>query len=74
MWLMLQQEKPEDFVIASGEMHSVREFVLEAFKYVGKEIIWEGTGLDEVGKEKDTGIVRVRVNKRYFRPTEVVSL
>lgn len=70
---MLQQEKPEDFVIASGEMHSVREFVVESFKHVGKEIVWEGSGANEVGKEKDTGIVRVRVNARYFRPTEVVS-
>lgn len=70
---MLQQEKPDDYVIASGETHSVREFVLEAFKYIGKEIVWEGSGMDEVGKEKDTGVVRVRVNRRYFRPTEVVS-
>jgi GDPmannose 4,6-dehydratase len=71
MWLMLQQATPEDYVIASGEMHSVREFVLAAFQHVGKEIVWEGSGLDEVGKEKDTGIVRVKVNPRYFRPTEV---
>lgn len=74
MWLMLQQPQPEDFVIASGETHKVREFVEEAFKYVGKEIVWEGSGIDEVGKEKDTGIVRVKVNPRYFRPTEVVSI
>jgi GDPmannose 4,6-dehydratase len=71
MWLMLQQATPEDYVIASGETHSVREFVLAAFQHVGKEIVWEGSGLDEVGKEKDTGIVRVKVNPRYFRPTEV---
>lgn len=73
MWLMLQQEKPEDFVIASGEMHSVREFVEAAFQHIGKEIIWEGQGTDEVGKEKETGIVRVKINPRYLRPTEVVS-
>ncbi|XP_019869349.1 GDP-mannose 4,6 dehydratase [Aethina tumida] len=71
MWMMLQQESPDDFVIASGETHSVREFVEAAFKYVGKEIVWEGEGVDEVGKEKDTEIVRVKVNPRYFRPTEV---
>ncbi|GFQ99236.1 GDP-mannose 4,6 dehydratase [Trichonephila clavata] len=71
MWMMMQQEKPEDFVIATGESHSVREFVEVAFKHVGKEIVWEGSGLEEVGKEKETGIVRVKVNTRYFRPTEV---
>lgn len=73
MWLMLQQEEPEDFVIASGEMHTVREFVEIAFRHVGKEIVWEGKGTEEVGKEKDTGVVRVKVNSKYFRPTEVVS-
>ncbi|XP_060520353.1 GDP-mannose 4,6 dehydratase [Cylas formicarius] len=71
MWMMLQQEKPDDFVIATEETHSVREFVEEAFKYVGKQIIWEGQGVDEVGKENDTGIIRVKVNPRYFRPTDV---
>ncbi|XP_018331190.1 GDP-mannose 4,6 dehydratase isoform X2 [Agrilus planipennis] len=71
MWLMLQQQVPEDFVIASGESHSVREFVEAAFNFVGKEILWEGKGLDEVGKEKGSGIVRVKVNPKYFRPTEV---
>lgn len=70
---MLQQEKPEDFVIGTGETHSVREFVQEAFKYVGKEIVWEGEGVNEVGKEKDTGVVRVKVDPKYFRPTDVVS-
>ncbi|GFY41608.1 GDP-mannose 4,6 dehydratase [Trichonephila inaurata madagascariensis] len=71
MWMMMQQEKPEDFVIATGESHSVREFVEVAFKHIGIEIVWEGSGLEEVGKEKETGIVRVKVNTRYFRPTEV---
>lgn len=71
---MLQQESPEDFVIATGETHSVREFVEAAFKHVGKGIIWEGSGVDEVGKEKDSGIVRVKINSKYFRPTEVVSM
>ncbi|XP_017772401.1 PREDICTED: GDP-mannose 4,6 dehydratase [Nicrophorus vespilloides] len=74
MWLMLQQDQPEDFVIASGEMHSVREFVEMSFKHVGIEIVWEGKDTFEVGKEKDTGIVRVKVNERYFRPTEVELL
>lgn len=74
MWMMLQQDAPEDYVIASGEMHSVREFVEMAFRHVGKEIEWRGTGLEEVGVEKDTGVVRVRVDERYFRPTEVVSI
>lgn len=71
MWLMLQQKEPEDFVIATGESHSVREFVETAFHHIGKEIVWENTGLNEVGKEKDTGIIRVRVNPKYFRPAEV---
>lgn len=70
---MLQQEKPEDFVVATGETHSVREFVEAAFQHVGREIEWEGQGLEEIGKEKGSGIVRVRVNPKYFRPTEVVS-
>lgn len=71
MWLILQQETPEDFVVATGETHSVREFIEAAFRHVGKEIIWEGEGIKEVGKEKDTGIIRVKVNEKYFRPTEV---
>lgn len=74
MWLMLQQDQPEDFVIATGEAHSVREFVEAAFSEIGKTIVWEGEGVNEVGKEKDTGIVRVKVNPKYFRPTEVVSI
>lgn len=73
MWLMLQQNVPQDFVIATGEMHSIREFVEKSFKHIGKTIVWEGKGLDEVGKEEFTNIVRVRVNPKYFRPTEVVS-
>lgn len=72
MWLMLQQDEPEDYVIASGEAHSVRDFVEAAFRHVNKEIVWEGKGVEEIGKEKDTGIVRVRVNPKYFRPAEVV--
>lgn len=71
MWLMLQRDEPEDYVIATGETHSVREFVEEAFKYIGKEIEWQGSGIDEVGVDKETGVVRVRVNPKYFRATEV---
>lgn len=74
MWMMVQHNEPDDFVIASGETHSVREFVELAFKYVGKEIVWERAGLDEVGKEKESQVVRVKVNPKYFRPTEVVSI
>ena len=64
----------EDFVIATGEMHSVREFVVEAFKHVGVTIAWEGEGVDEVGKDAATGTVRVKVDPKYFRPTEVEQL
>lgn len=71
--MMLQLEQPEDFVIATGETHSVREFVETAFAMVGRQVVWEGSGPEEVGKEADTGIVRVRINSKYFRPTEVVS-
>ena len=73
MWLMLQEDEPEDFVIATGEMHSVREFVEASFQYVGIKIKWEGTGEEEVGVEEGKNIVRVKVNSKYYRPTEVVS-
>lgn len=71
MWMMLQLEKPEDFVIATGETRKVREFVEESFKFIGQEIEWRGEGVNEVGLEKGTETVRVRVNPKYFRPTEV---
>ncbi|XP_014218908.1 GDP-mannose 4,6 dehydratase [Copidosoma floridanum] len=71
MWLMLQQEKPDDYVIATGETHSVREFVEAAFLFVGTKIKWEGKDLNEVGKDADSGRVLVKVNEKYFRPTEV---
>ncbi|KAL7645949.1 UNVERIFIED_CONTAM: hypothetical protein RMT77_002846 [Armadillidium vulgare] len=74
MWQMLQLDKPEDFVISTGQVHSVREFVEAAFEEIGKKIVWEGSGLDEIGKEKDTNIVRVRVNSKYYRPAEVEYL
>lgn len=74
MWLMLQQERPDDYVIGTGVSHSVRDFVETVFKYFNKEIIWEGEGVNEVGKEKDTGIIRIKINKKYFRPVEVPFL
>lgn len=74
MWLMLQQEQADDFVVATGETHSVREFVELAFKNVGIHITWRGTGIDECGIDDATGKVVVRVDPRYFRPTEVELL
>lgn len=74
MWLMLQHDTPEDFVIATGEMHSVREFVTLAFKEVGIELKWQGKGVDEKGIDKATGKTLVEVDPRYFRPAEVELL
>ncbi len=71
MWLMLQQDKPDDYVIATGETRTVREFVEAAFKAVNITINWEGEGIDEVGKDAATGKVVVKVNKKFFRPAEV---
>ena len=74
MWLMLQQDKPEDFVIATGEQHTVRDFVEKAFKRVGKIIVWEGSGKEEKGVDRETGKVLVEVEARWFRPTDVDNL
>lgn len=74
MWLMLQQKHPEDFVIATGEMHTVREFCDLAFKEAGIELSWEGKGLDEKGIDVATGRVLVEVDPKYFRPCEVDQL
>ncbi len=71
MWLMLQQETPDDFVIATGETHSVREFVEKSFAELAMSLVWEGQGLEETGRDERTGEVRVRIDPRYFRPTEV---
>lgn len=71
MWLMLQQEVPDDFVIATGETHSVREFVELAFRENGIELVWKGHGVEEVGIHQQTGDVLVQVDPLYFRPTEV---
>ena len=74
MWLILQNHKSDDFVLATGEQHSVREFVELAFRYTGRDIAWSGKGLDEKGKDKNTGEVLVEIDKRYFRPIDVESL
>jgi GDPmannose 4,6-dehydratase len=71
MWMMLQQDEPDDYVLATGEKHSVREFVKKAFGIVGKEITWQGSGVDEKGLDARSGRVLVEVDPRYFRPTEV---
>jgi GDPmannose 4,6-dehydratase len=71
MWLMLQQGTPDDYVLATGETHSVREFVEKAFAHVGTRIEWRGAGRDEQGVDAATGQVRVEIDPRYFRPTEV---
>lgn len=74
MWLMLQYEKPEDFVVATGEAHSVREFCTLAFKYAGIELKWEGEGVNEKGIDVKTGKILVEVDEKYFRPAEVEQL
>lgn len=74
MWLMLQQDKPDDFVIATGEQHSVREFVELAFKHNGISMKWQGSGIDEVGIDTKTNKIVVSINPKFFRPTEVTSL
>ena len=71
MWLMLQQEKPDDYVLATGETTPVRTFVEKCFQYVGINIVWENSGLNEVGKNSDTDEILVKVDEKYFRPCEV---
>lgn len=74
MWLILQNEKPEDFVIATGEQHSVREFASLAFHYAGIELEWQGEGMEEKGIDRATGKVLVEVSPDFYRPTDVVNL
>ena len=74
MWLILQHNEPDDFVIATGVQHTVREFTTLAFKYVGIDLEWKGSGIDEKGYDKKTGKMLVCVNKAWFRPTDVVNL
>lgn len=74
MWLILQQDTPDDFVIATGVQHTVREFTTLAFKHCGIELEWRGEGMDEKGYDKETGKMLVCVNPQWFRPTDVVNL
>jgi GDPmannose 4,6-dehydratase len=71
MWLMLQQSEPDDFVIATGETRTVRQFCEMAFAEAGLHIVWKGTGIDEKGVDAQSGKILVEIDPRYFRPTEV---
>ena len=71
MWMMLQQNKPDDYVLATGKCHSVREFVEIAFSEIGRRIVWKGNGVNETGIDQDNGDVLVKVDPKYFRPAEV---
>jgi GDPmannose 4,6-dehydratase len=71
MWMIVQQDEADDYVLATGEKHSVREFVETAFACVGRSIEWRGSGIDEKGIETRSGQVLIEVDARYFRPTEV---
>ena len=72
--MMLQQDEPEDYVIATGVQYSVKDFVEEAAPYFGMKVVWEGEGLDEVGIDKNTGKTIISVDPKYFRPAEVETL
>jgi GDPmannose 4,6-dehydratase len=74
MWKIVQQDEPDDYVLATGVAHSVREFVEKAFAQVGRTIVWKGRGVEEKGVDRDSGQVLVEVDSRYFRPTEVECL
>src|ERR1700730_10453079 len=74
MWLMLQQEEPDDYVLATGEAHSVREFVERSFAHIGREMVWRGTGVEEKGFDAKSGECLIEIDPRYFRPTEVETL
>ena len=74
MWTILQQEKPNDFVIASGVQHTVREFATLAFQHVGFELDWRGEGIDEKGVDKASGRILIEVSPQFYRPTDVVDL
>ncbi len=74
MWLMLQQDKPDDYVVATGETRTVREFVELAFGHVGIDVEWKGEGVDEIGVDKATGKTIVTINPKFFRPAEVEVL
>lgn len=74
MWMMMQLDKPEDIVVATNELHTVREFTEQSFSHLGIEIKWEGEGIDEKGYDRSTGKCLVEIDKRFFRPTEVETL
>jgi GDPmannose 4,6-dehydratase len=71
MWMIVQQDKPDDYVLATGEGHTVRELIEEAFLVVGRQIAWRGNGANEVGIDEATGQAIIEIDPRYFRPTEV---
>jgi GDPmannose 4,6-dehydratase len=74
MWMILQQEAPSDYVIATGEMHTVREFIEKTFLILDMPIVWSGKGANEIGTDKNTGKIVVRIDPKYYRPTEVEQL
>ena len=74
MWIMLQQNKPDDYLLSTGKQYSVREFVEKTFKYIGIDIEWKGKGLNEIGFDKKTNKVYVRISEKYYRPCEVETL
>eukprot|EP00931_Biecheleriopsis_adriatica_P058571 TRINITY_DN348_c0_g1_i1.p1 TRINITY_DN348_c0_g1~~TRINITY_DN348_c0_g1_i1.p1 ORF type:complete len:128 (-),score=33.58 TRINITY_DN348_c0_g1_i1:140-523(-) len=74
MWMMLQQEKPDDFVVATNKQYSVRDLVTLCFEMVGRPVVWRGSGIEEEGIDEKTGQVLVQVSPKYFRPTEVETL
>jgi GDPmannose 4,6-dehydratase len=74
MWRIVQQDEPGDFVLATGETHSVRDFVEAAFREIGVTIEWRGSGVDQQGFDNATGTIRIEIDERYFRPTEVDCL
>jgi GDPmannose 4,6-dehydratase len=74
MWKMLQHEKPDDYVLSTGEMHSIREFIEKAFSMRGFNIKWKGKGINEIGYDLNTGRELIFIDEKYFRPTEVDQL
>ena len=74
MWMILQHHEPDDYVLATGEQHSVREFVELAFEKIGKNITWSGKGVAEMGTDTDTGDILIEVDPQYFRPTDIDKL
>jgi GDPmannose 4,6-dehydratase len=71
IWRIVQQPEPDDYILATGESHSVREFVEKAFEQIGRRIVWKGRGVEEKGVDAQSGCLLVQVDPRYFRPTEV---